>query len=112
MDYNMGYSGRKPTFVSCHLAEQWGIKMRMIVLSLVLIPAMLIVTLAKGETLGGWRGNGTGLWKQGATPLQWHRLPQGALQDLRSQVNRPTDDKPSGALVEKGQIREWLVLGP
>jgi hypothetical protein len=88
--------------------------MRTWLLACVFVAASICVSSAlAGETVGGWRGNGTGLWKQGKAPLEWHRLPQGALQGLRSQTDRPADDKPGDApLAEKGQIRQWLVLGP
>src|SRR6185436_5180665 len=43
----------------------------------------------------------------------WHRIPKGALDGLRAQTNRPAKKEPGDApLVEKGQIRQWLVLGP
>lgn len=78
-----------------------------------LIIATMAATTLGAEPIGGWRGNGTGIWKAGQPPLQWHRLPQGALTGLRAQTDRPRDDKPGEALlVEKGQIRQWLVLGP
>ncbi len=65
------------------------------------------------EPIGGWRGNGTGIWKEGNPPLVWNRLPRGAIEGLRSQPSKPAGKEPGEApLVEKGQIREWLVLGP
>jgi outer membrane protein assembly factor BamB len=64
------------------------------------------------EPIGGWRGNGTGVWK-GNPPLTWHRTAKGAMEGLRTQTDRPKDDQPGDAtLVEKGQIRQWLVVGP
>lgn len=81
----------------------------------VLVPFIIWLTTSVvngAPPVGGWRGNGTGVWK-GNPPLSWHRLPRGALEDLRTQTDRPKDDQPGGAvLVEKGQVREWLVLGP
>jgi len=69
------------------------------------------VTFA-ADPLGGWRGNGTGIWPKGNPPLTWHRTPKGAMEGLRAQTNRPTNDQPGDApTVEKGQIRQWLVLG-
>ncbi|MFO0870925.1 MAG: PQQ-binding-like beta-propeller repeat protein [Pirellulales bacterium] len=78
---------------------------------------LLTPALPGGEPRGGWRGNGTGIWSTGAPPLDWHRLPQGALNGLRSQPGAPADEQsrevPSEApLVHKGQIRSWLILGP
>lgn len=68
------------------------------------------------EPVGGWRGNQTGLWSEGQPPLNWQRQPQGALTNLRAQLDRPADalkfQSDQAPLVEKGQIRSWLVLGP
>ncbi|MFO0967685.1 MAG: PQQ-binding-like beta-propeller repeat protein [Gemmataceae bacterium] len=61
----------------------------------------------------GWRGNGTGLWPGAHPPLHWHRLPQGALEDLRATALRPSGAGPGTANpVEKGLVRDWLVVGP
>jgi outer membrane protein assembly factor BamB len=77
------------------------------------ICALLCSTLTAAEPIGGWRGNGTGIWKQGNPPLKWQRLPRGAIEGLRSQTNAPaTEQAGDAAVVEKGQIREWLILGP
>ncbi len=80
---------------------------------LLVLGILCSASLAVGaEPVGGWRGNGTGIWK-GNPPLTWHRTAKGAIEGLRAQVQRPSDDRPGDApLVEKGQIREWLVLGP
>ena len=84
----------------------------------------LILCLAAGVAAGraadgqsepahGWRGNGTGLWPEASPPLEWSRLPRGATDGLRAAGSRPADGKPDAApLVEKGLIREWLLLGP
>ena len=78
-----------------------------------LILGLLMPIAFSAEPVGGWRGNGTGVWTQGKPPLEWHRLPRGAVVGLRAQTNRPTNDQPGdAALVDKGQVREWLVLGP
>ena len=71
-------------------------------------------TLFAGEPSTGWRGNGTGLWPEAAVPLEWHRLPHGALEGLRGTADRPADDSSidDAPLVEKGLVRDWLVLGP
>src|SRR5262249_26263014 len=66
-----------------------------------------------GPVANGWRGNGTGLWPDATPPLERSRPPQGALDGLRARAARPTGDRPREApLVEKGQLRDWLVLGP
>lgn len=68
--------------------------------------------LIAAEPIGGWRGNGTGIWK-GNPPLTWKRIPKGALEGMRAQVDEPANDQPGDAqLIEKGQIRQWLVIGP
>jgi hypothetical protein len=65
------------------------------------------------QPVSGWRGNGTGLWPDARTPLEWSRIPRGALDGMRAQADRPKDEKPGDApLVEKGLVRDWLVLGP
>lgn len=69
--------------------------------------------LSAAEPLGGWRGNGTGVWLQGQPPLEWGRIPRGALDGLRAKAGRPQGDPAEdGYVVDKGQIREWLVIGP
>src|SRR5262245_7612760 len=79
---------------------------------------LLLATLADpayaaDPIANGWRGNGTGLWPDATPPLEWSRTPRGALEGLRAQADRPKDDKPGEApLVEKGLVRDWLVLGP
>src|SRR5947208_761550 len=81
---------------------------------IVSLAALLLSPLALGaEPIGGWRGNGTGIWPHGNPPLVWNRLPHGAMEGLRSQTAAPPDKQAAdAAVVEKGQIREWLVLGP
>jgi outer membrane protein assembly factor BamB len=65
------------------------------------------------EPVRGWRGNGTGLWPDARPPLEWGRTPRGALDGLRAGSNRPLGDGPGKApLVEKGALRDWLLLGP
>jgi outer membrane protein assembly factor BamB len=75
--------------------------------------ALLAPGARAGTPATGWRGNGTGLWPDARTPLVWCRIPRGALDGLRAQAARPTE-KGAGAagLVEKGLLRDWLVLGP
>jgi hypothetical protein len=78
------------------------------------VSVLLFVPLAHaGSPASGWRGNGTGLWPTATPPLEWHRIPRGALDGLRGQSTRPCSDKAGDApLVEKGLLRDWLVLGP
>lgn len=81
-----------------------------VVLLAVLLPGPVV---RGAETANGWRGNGTGLWPDAAPPLEWHRIPQGALEGLRASAHRPGNAEAGDApLVEKGLLRDWLVLGP
>lgn len=66
-----------------------------------------------GDPTSGWRGNATGLWPDANPPLEWGRTPHGALEGLRAGANRPpSDEAGNAALVEKGLLRDWLVIGP
>jgi outer membrane protein assembly factor BamB len=61
----------------------------------------------------GWRGNGTGLWPDAHPPLEWHRIPKGVVPDLRARSDRPGGkDRDQSARLQKGLIRDWLVVGP
>jgi outer membrane protein assembly factor BamB len=61
----------------------------------------------------GWRGNGTGLWPDARPPLEWHRIPRGALDGLRASAVPPQGEKSADApLVAKGLVRDWLLAGP
>lgn len=77
---------------------------------------LTFITLASShasEPANGWRGNGTGLWPNARPPLEWHRIPRGAMDGLRAAARPPKGNEARQAvLVEKGLIRDWLVLGP
>jgi outer membrane protein assembly factor BamB len=74
---------------------------------------LLATTAPAAEAVSGWRGNGTGLWPDANPPLEWHRLPRGALDGLRASASPPRGDGPGDApLVAKGLVRDWLVIGP
>lgn len=79
------------------------------------LSALLLTFLAlapcRGEPHNGWRGNGTGLWPDANPPLEWRRLPQGVLTDLRARADRPMAEA-AAVRLEKGIVPEWLVLGP
>jgi outer membrane protein assembly factor BamB len=63
----------------------------------------------------GWRGNGTGLWPDARAPLQWSRLPQSIVSDVRVRAEKPAPDSKPGAddpRLANGIVRDWLVLGP
>lgn len=83
------------------------------------LPVTLILGFAAAtfafaaEPANGWRGNGTGLWPDARPPLEWHRLPKGAMEGLRCSANKPASAESAEAtLVLKGLLREWLILGP
>src|SRR5262249_44476159 len=87
--------------------HRWGL------CSTALLTLFLASAARADKYANGWRGNGTGLWPDSTAPTQWSRIPRGALDGLRSQAQRPTTTAPGDApLVEKGQLRNWLVLGP
>lgn len=85
-------------------------------LSVILLAALCVVATSLGladEPANGWRGNATGLWPAAQVPTEWYRVPRGAMRDLRSQASRPETTKAGQAsLVEKGLLRDWLVVGP
>src|SRR5437870_3404235 len=64
------------------------------------------------DPANGWRGNGTGLWPNARPPLQWQRIPLGIVANLRARANPLVDKLNNGFPLEKGIVREWLVLGP
>src|SRR6266478_846797 len=83
-----------------------------------LLPAILHASAGwASEPASGWRGNGTGLWPGAQPPIEWYRIPRGALDGLRADANRPSEPGPGKSpspspLVVKGLLRDWLVLGP
>jgi outer membrane protein assembly factor BamB len=61
----------------------------------------------------GWRGNWTGLYPEASPPAQWGRIPNGVLAGMTCLAAKPAGGAaPSGQPIEKGLIRDWLVLGP
>jgi outer membrane protein assembly factor BamB len=78
-----------------------------------LLTILIVAGVPAAEPANGWRGNGTGLWPETNPPIEWHRIPRGAMEGLRALADKPEDAKAhDAALVEKGLIRNWLVLGP
>ena len=70
-----------------------------------------------GEPANGWRGNGTGLWPDAKIPRDWGRVPHGAMEGLRNsasggRLSPDTSALDSAEVVQKGLLRNWLVLGP
>jgi outer membrane protein assembly factor BamB len=82
----------------------------------VLAAVMLAVACQAQEpvaaTTYGWRGNWTGLYPDANPPVEWARIPSGVLSGLKCQVAKPTGAGSSGQPVDKGLIRDWLILGP
>ncbi|MCI0703999.1 MAG: PQQ-binding-like beta-propeller repeat protein [Planctomycetia bacterium] len=65
------------------------------------------------EPVSGWRGNMTGVWPDAKPPMEWHRIPRGALDGMRSTATPPKGKESGDApLVLKGLVRDWLVIGP
>jgi hypothetical protein len=78
-----------------------------------LLSVALGVLPCAAQTAVGWRGNGTGLFPDADPPLEWSRTPKGVLTDLCSRADRPGDKaEPDATPLEKGLVREWLLLGP
>jgi hypothetical protein len=64
-----------------------------------------------GEPANGWRGNGTGLWPDADAPVEWFRIPHGAMEGLRNSATMPADGQTEDAApVQKGLIRHWQPL--
>ncbi len=76
------------------------------------IPGILLALYpCHGDSANGWRGNGTGLYPDSTAPHEWYRIPKGLVSDLRTSALRPGEKTP-GTPLEKGIVREWLVIGP
>jgi outer membrane protein assembly factor BamB len=75
---------------------------------------LLLVALSPvaAEPANGWRGNGTGRWPDARPPLEWHRVAKGVITDLRTRADRPDAKAIDGVRLQKGIVRDWLVLGP
>lgn len=89
--------------------------MRIVLLAAICLTGLILSagSVWAGEPASGWRGNMTGLWPQANPPLKWSRIPRGAMEGLRASTTKPANGDPKDApLVEKGLIRDWLVLGP
>jgi outer membrane protein assembly factor BamB len=85
------------------------------ILIFALTPALLAPAAAgrAADPVSGWRGNGTGLWPDAKPPLEWYRIPRGALDGLRASADPPKGKEHGDApLVAKGLVRDWLVAGP
>jgi outer membrane protein assembly factor BamB len=81
------------------------------------LAALAILALAfspcPADPFNGWRGNGTGSFPDSHAPLEWHRIPRGVVGDIVTRADRPGDKaEGKGASLEKGIVREWLVVGP
>lgn len=78
-----------------------------------LFNVLLAATGNAAEPVSGWRGNTTGLWPDADPPLEWHRIPRGALEGMRASADRPKGkDHGNAPFVAKGLVRDWLVIGP
>jgi outer membrane protein assembly factor BamB len=79
-----------------------------------LVPAAYVHAADSPVKVLGWRGDGTGIYKDADPVTEWSRLPKSPNTGLRTQVKKPAaDDDGRGARpVQSGQILEWLVAGP
>jgi outer membrane protein assembly factor BamB len=78
-----------------------------------LVGGLLVSSTPAAEPAAGWRGNGTGLWPEANPPLEWFRVPRGALDGMRARAARPAGTAAGDApLIDKGRLPDWLVLGP
>src|SRR5262249_10404534 len=90
------------------IARPW----RFYMLSLLFAICAIRASLAE-EPASGWRGNRTGLWLNASTPVEWSRIPHGAMEGIRCGAERPASaEGGDAASVEKGLLRDWLVIGP
>ncbi len=82
------------------------------------LAALLFAAVCQAEdsphaTTYGWRGNWTGLYPDANPPVEWGRTPSGVLAGLTCQAARPSEGAArSGQPVEKGLLRDWLLIGP
>jgi outer membrane protein assembly factor BamB len=62
----------------------------------------------------GWRGDGTGVFKDATPVTEWGRWPKSPNHGLRFQIKKPKtgDVAQDAAPVKSGQVLEWLVAGP
>lgn len=61
----------------------------------------------------GWRGDGSGRYPGATPPLEWGRWAKGLTHEIRYQNTRPDKNTTvSGARLELGIIKDWLVAGP
>ena len=82
-------------------------------LALALLTAACQAADAPPAKTYGWRGNWTGLYPDANPPAQWGRIPNGVMAGMTCQAAKPADGAgPSGRPVEKGLVREWLLIGP
>ncbi|OAI42297.1 hypothetical protein AYO40_00195 [Planctomycetaceae bacterium SCGC AG-212-D15] len=81
--------------------------------SFLALPALVVFafSLSAADPTNGWRGNGTGLYPDSTAPLEWYRIPKGVIADLRTRADKP-GEKPEGTPLEKGIVRDWLLVGP
>ncbi len=86
---------------------------RRIACSLLLTVWWATASCLADDPANGWRGNGTGLWPDARPPVEWYRVPRGAMEGLRARADRPAGkDAGEAPLVEKGLVRDWLLIGP
>ena len=79
---------------------------------LMLLPVWCHAQMSAPVNTVGWRGNWTGLYPEADPPVAWGRLQKGLVAGMTCQATKPTGPAKSGQPMDKGLIRDWLVIGP
>ncbi|HUU42845.1 MAG TPA: PQQ-binding-like beta-propeller repeat protein, partial [Planctomycetota bacterium] len=78
---------------------------------LVALGVMTLTCAAFAQTVG-WRGNWTGLYPDADPPTEWGRINRGVTTMTFCSAAKPAGPQKAGQPLDKGLIREWLVIGP
>ena len=60
----------------------------------------------------GWRGNWTGRYPDAEAPTEWGRINRGVTSVTFCSAAKPAGPQKAGQPLDKGLIRDWLVIGP